>query len=677
MKLSCQRCKAKKVKCDKSEGTCSRCKSASAECIYLERRKRPRLTQQKENVRDLSRRLESLEKHLSNAEDVSSSASPPSSDARADVSRNSITTNNPTAVEESGSSSWFYQMAHNAKNSIDKVNKHCQTPIDTPMTNTVDTAITALNDALEDLRNLKIISDRGVPNRPALDLSPEEGKECIKSFLNMLEHTLLPDALSIFPELMVLNVMPDIVESPYVTVDPAAKVLYYNALYYGLYRTGGKGSAVFQQAYLKCLESVPAWLDVACGSILDCLGASLTAWTSINNFDYQLSWKFHCKSCQYIKLNGWDCVDTFPAKTHEEEQRREQCRHLFWHVLQTDTLFRIFYGKPSAIQASYKHVKPPAIFTVENMQPKLPRIILQIAWIRYTVMAADFFETYDKLAAQERLPYINNYCSRLDELLTEWEILEYMQSPRLKLIDSWIFADFAITVWTTIVGVRRMLPRNDTEPLDDPMAVRSSRMVIDTIIQFTRPGMVQSDENSKVFFFLFVTFYPFAAFFSLYEHILASPKPEQCEADLEALESIANIMKVSCSLQPDFMPIYNTINALNKVSRTIQESKRDGAFPATPRPTTATNTPPTNSQASTMGDQYQPAQQFEFHQLGADIFQGLASPLRATNGQMLEFPFPQDLQPLGLVRALENDFNSKNWHDNWWDMNGTMNSTFD
>lgn len=31
-----------------------------------------------------------------------------------------------------------------------------------------------------------------------------------------------------------------------------------------------------------------------------------------------------------------------------------------------------------------------------------------------------------------------------------------------------------------------------------------------------------------------------------------------------------------------------------------------------------------------------------------------------------------DFEPFGFVRAMENDFMGRNWHEPWWDMNGDM-----
>jgi hypothetical protein len=126
-------------------------------------------------------------------------------------------------------------------------------------------------------------------------------------------------------------------------------VMYYNALYYGLNQIRGLGDAQAQGMYLKILEAVPAWLESSIVTEMDGHTAALTAWTATSNHDYQLSWKFHCKSCHYVKTKKIDQVDLFPPKTFEEEDKKEGDRYLYWHVLSTDQLFRLFYGKPTVV----------------------------------------------------------------------------------------------------------------------------------------------------------------------------------------------------------------------------------------------------------------------------------------------------------------------------------------
>lgn len=158
-----------------------------------------------------------------------------------------------------------------------------------------------------------------------------------------------------------LQSLPGIVNSPYVKLDPAIYVLYYNALYYGLDHIHGPGNTLAQSAYMKVLEAVPAWLDASIDTDMDGPTAALTTWSAINSLDYQLSWSFHCKSCHHIKSKGIDHLDTVPAQTFEEESRRDILRYLYWQVLATDHLFRLFFGKPTVVSHQPQSREDPVI----------------------------------------------------------------------------------------------------------------------------------------------------------------------------------------------------------------------------------------------------------------------------------------------------------------------------
>lgn len=94
--------------------------------------------------------------------------------------------------------------------------------------------------------------------------------------------------------------------------------------------------------------------------------------------------------------------------------------------------------------------------------------------------------------------------------------------------------------------------------------------------------------------------------------------------------------KASASLS-DFTPLARTINALNKVTRTIQDERRRASAGRNYVPGETTNVMP----------------DFDLSALAS----------------FPDFPFNIDdaTQPLGFVRALENDFMGRNWHEGWWD----------
>jgi len=229
----------------------------------------------------------------------------------------------------------------------------------------IDDAMLSLNNALNELGKLRIRTDACNVD---LNLSVEEAKACVEVFIDLLGQMIVPDIFTTSIDLELLRVLPDIIGSPYVNIEPGMYVMYYNALYFGLNQIRGLGDAQAQGMYLKILEAVPAWLESDIVTEMDGHTAALTAWTATSNHDYQLSWKFHCKSCHYVKTRKIDQVDLIPARTFEEEDKKEGARYLYWHVLSTDMLFRLFYGKPTVVSAlmvyvardfstSYNHLK--------------------------------------------------------------------------------------------------------------------------------------------------------------------------------------------------------------------------------------------------------------------------------------------------------------------------------
>ena len=150
----------------------------------------------------------------------------------------------------------------------------------------------------------------------------------------------------------------------------------------------------------------------------------------------------------------------------------------------------------------------------------------------------------------------------------------------------------------------------------------------------------------------FILFYPFCAVFTLYEYIIACTNPNECEEDVRQLEHIAEAMEhTSRTIRPDLKPFAKTIKALNKVSRTIQDSRRK-------RPLSA------GGQCADVSNGHtQPVDLNAIPDLDPSAFDTFP-----------DFPMTMDgdPDPLGFVRAMENDFIGRNWHENWWGMGGSL-----
>lgn len=687
MKLACVRCKQKKIKCDKTEPVCNQCITAATECVYVERRKRPKLSE-KHDVRELSRRIQFLEQQL-----AGNSSSPLSREQSVETvvaEPQPIPSRGAPKGGESGQESWIYRLASDTRQKFEKVNTQSGATTrfpNTPDSPNVDDAISALKEALDDLGKLKTRSEERVPRDQELMITTEEAKACVKGFREMMGTIVIPDLFVSDPNTEILEALPDLMGSPYITIDPALRVAYFNALYFGLNHSRGPGNPSARVAYYKFLEAVPAWLSADSSSELDGHCAALTTFTALHNFDYQLAYKFHARACHFLRVKGVDRLDAIPIRSNEEEDRRQSLRYLYWLCLQTDLLFRLLLDKPPMIRWKVGRVKPPTLFSTSHMAPTADQSRCYVVWIRFTVLTAevmDVVEDREQRTTPEVMQKVDRYCSDLEELVADWNLIDLSNPSKAPKNLSMLYADHTINLYASIVGVRR-LARPPADQQVDAVTLRAARMVIQIILGLNKSHAAVED---YVVFFHFISFYPFCAVFTLYEYILACTDPAECEQDIRSLEAIGSIMKRACEVRSDFNPLSNIITALNKVSRSLQESRQchTQALAACSTETARSSNqqqahnnvqsagglvpvPPTSDTAHQVtGAGTAPEAPAAFTGPLVSDFASLQDFSMNANGEML---------PLDFIRTLENDFIGRNWHEGYWDMGTAMDVNMD
>ena len=104
------------------------------------------------------------------------------------------------------------------------------------------------------------------------------------------------------------------------------------------------------------------------------------------------------------------------------------------------------------------------------------------------------------------------------------------------------------------------------------------------------------------------------------------------------------------ALRPEFSAFTKTINALNKLSRTIQDERRKVSRSTDALSDNSSDLPTTFDRDA-------------LHNLMPDLDMSDAFPLfenlQYENGD-------GNGNPLRFVRALENDFIGRNWNEDWW-----------
>jgi len=403
----------------------------------VERRPRPRgVGQQKHAIQHLNQRLELLEKQISSTSDEhtpSVSVSEPGSET-AQSSIHSASREASLGVDDE-QVSWVYRLASGARCHFQTQTTPAMTPTQLPGTDQtrerIDNSLLFLNEALEDLGNLRV---RKEALNVVLDLSPAESRVYIDAYGSLMDCVAVPGVFATMVDVKFLRSLSEIMDSPHVIIKPGMRIMYYIALYYGLLQELSPGNVLTKKAYMKILESVAAWLEDSNDTKLDGHIAALISWTAINNHDYQLSWKFHCKSISYIQARGIDQLDVTPTRSFEEEAERDAHRYLYWHTFSVDVLFRLFYGKPAVIRWSPDKVRPPNLF--RDVDSSAAKVTTTIVWIKATRLTAETLNLYSSTSKDNKdhlAQEVDKLCLQLEGIVAEWKLEKLMESEDISI----------------------------------------------------------------------------------------------------------------------------------------------------------------------------------------------------------------------------------------------------
>ncbi|CAI7678479.1 unnamed protein product [Penicillium manginii] len=241
-----------------------------------------------------------------------------------------------------------------------------------------------------------------------------------------------------------LRALPYIIDSSHAQVNPALRMIYYNAIYRG--QTCGSADEYKRAAgtYIKCLQSVPSWLSSAQGSQMDLMAASLTSWTAIDNFDYHLAWKFHSEACRFSEILGIQDVETSNSDLAEDDPEKNDKRRLHWHLVMTDCLYRLWYDKPSALKSPISRVKLPVEISPRTKQPEFTGCVLFIVWARMLFILEQFFELSASTEHDPGISFqeeVNSYCNQLEDLLIDWDLVDLPSRAPLNRLSHADFGD--------------------------------------------------------------------------------------------------------------------------------------------------------------------------------------------------------------------------------------------
>jgi hypothetical protein len=153
--------------------------------------------------------------------------------------------------------------------------------------------------------------------------------------------------------------------------------------------------------------------------------------------DSEVAWKMLGHACAIAKALGYFSVDGNPEETEgqpssaqestikETEVEKNRKRFEFWHLIRTDCLFRLSFGKPTLMPAgSWKVNFPdPSINGVDDEGSRFIQIHF-LASMRLALVVMKYLDWIDSGPVPDLLLYdatIDSFLEEVQSIMSDWD----------------------------------------------------------------------------------------------------------------------------------------------------------------------------------------------------------------------------------------------------------------
>ncbi|KAJ4082480.1 hypothetical protein NW756_010169 [Fusarium oxysporum] len=326
-------------------------------------------------------------------------------------------------------------------------------------------AETGLKQALEQVLHLK----RQNVNKEAIDtydpIPIDLCKACLDNFCKHYRVDVFPDFINM--ELMYR--IPDIINLPEITVDPAALILFHCILYHGSLTLPASIAPqdwkTTRTMYIHCLRTLPAWRMRVLGTKTDLITAILLMRAASQQCDLEFGWGMYKLVCQCIKkLNMHNLDQGFPTLFLDSElpsEGADQHRKGFWNLVLVDLFFRLLHGKPAIITADTAdwRVNLPSINTAPDDTEHRASTLAFLVKSRLTLIFLRFFDKLGQDQEEEDGVVIltAGLYEEIEVLFREWSVTDSMTAYEDNDGSWWMLYDVTMTAYSSMMILSRGL----------------------------------------------------------------------------------------------------------------------------------------------------------------------------------------------------------------------------
>ncbi|KXG50668.1 uncharacterized protein PGRI_044350 [Penicillium griseofulvum] len=573
------------IRCNRVIPRCERCEAAGAECAYLSRKARTKKQGteflEKGVLLEVIERLKRLEEHCGldnfagNQDNEVDSMS--ISSLESENTRNTTLPETPTTIVPPGIRDIISRIKDEGSRSMLLSNVFCHLQQIQSCFLENEQCFSAITSAMSEIQFMQ--DTQPAETREELSIPKDLAKQLIDYYYSFCHF----EGFKIPLEKSFLTSIPDLLEIPHVQLDCTSQIIYYTILFQGIVTRPEalpRRGALVHIIYQKCISLSEDWLRNIKDTPVDFFAALSLMSLSLECCNIDLSWKALAQTCRISKALGFFSVDETPSEgdnqlptgpeslPREAEVERNRKRFEFWHILRTDCLFRMCYGKPALIPAgSWKVDFPdPTITGVDNEASRFIQIHF-IASMRLTLIVMKYLDWVDKGKDPDPVSHdatIDSFIDEVQLILSDWDAEGLLQMTTSHL-DIWFCVDVLFSTYKMLIILYQSKKCNQSHILPS-QAVEISRKSV-KIFQ----SLLASSANAFWGISLLL-FHQFIPFFVLCLDIIGNPDHANLEEDLVSIGWISDYAEMVIKERVELKPVMIIIKSM---ARACQQTKND------------------------------------------------------------------------------------------------------
>ncbi|KAJ5941216.1 hypothetical protein N7516_001384 [Penicillium verrucosum] len=564
------------IRCNRVTPRCDRCEATGAECAYLPRRPRTKKQRTKFSEKgvllEVLERLRCLEEHCGldtfagNQDNELDSMS--ISSVESENAQNATLPEAPTTIVPPGIRDIIGRIKDEGSQSmlLSSVFCHLQQIQWCFLEN--EQCFHAITSAMPEIKFMQDTQPTEASEEPSI---PKDLAQQLIDYYYSFCHF---EGFKMPLEKSFLTSIPDLLEISHVRLDCTSQIIYYTILFQcivtkpeALPRRGN----LIHVLYQKCASLGEDWLK----NIKDTPADFFAALTLVSLFlefcNVDLSWKALAQACRISKALGFFSVDETPSEgdnehstepeslPHQAEVERNRKRFQFWHILRTDCLFRMCYGKPTLIPAgSWKVNFPdPTINGVNDESSRFMQIHF-IASMRLTLIVMKYLDWVDGGKDPDPVSHdatIDSFIDEVQLILSDWDAEGLLQMAT-NHVDVWFCVDVLFSTYKMLIVLYQSKKCNQGHILPS-QAVEISRKSV-KIFQ----SLLASSAHAFWGISLFL-FHQFVPFFILCLDIIGNPDHANLEEDLVSICWISDYAEMVIEERVELKPILVIIKSMS------------------------------------------------------------------------------------------------------------------